>query len=102
MPHALRQSWLLDRRHVLRGVGVSLATPAILRFRQRTPTGFRRASLEVLPRSAYLLSAESRWDWEHRIVPGEQLRCSITFRKNTPASCSTGANAGGRAAGWNA
>jgi hypothetical protein len=27
MPHALRQSWLLDRRHVLRGVGVSLALP---------------------------------------------------------------------------
>ena len=29
MPHALRQSWLLDRRHVLRGVGVSLALPLL-------------------------------------------------------------------------
>lgn len=29
MPHALRQNWLLDRRHVLRGVGVSLALPLL-------------------------------------------------------------------------
>jgi hypothetical protein len=27
-----------------------------------------------------LLSEESRWEWEHRITPGEQLRFSITFR----------------------
>jgi len=31
-------------------------------------------------RSAYLLSGEARWDWEHRITPGDQLRFSITFR----------------------
>lgn len=29
MAHVLRQSWLLDRRHVLRGVGVSLALPLL-------------------------------------------------------------------------
>jgi alkylated DNA repair dioxygenase AlkB len=61
-------------------VGISLNSPAILRFRQRTPAGFRRASLEVAPRSAYLLSGECRWEWEHRITPGDQLRFSITFR----------------------
>jgi alkylated DNA repair protein (DNA oxidative demethylase) len=72
--------WHRDRDVFDRVVGISLASPAILRFRQRTATSFRRASLEVLPRSAYLLSGESRWDWEHRIVPGEQLRFSITFR----------------------
>jgi DNA oxidative demethylase len=59
---------------------VSLNTPATLRFRQRTGSGFRRASLDVSPRSAYLISGESRWDWEHSIVPGEQLRFSVTFR----------------------
>ena len=27
-----------------------------------------------------LLSGEARYDWEHRITPGDQLRFSITFR----------------------
>jgi alkylated DNA repair dioxygenase AlkB len=59
---------------------VSLASPAKLRFRRRTPAGFQRASLEVEPRSAYLLTGEVRHDWEHSIAPGEQLRFSITLR----------------------
>jgi alkylated DNA repair protein (DNA oxidative demethylase) len=72
--------WHRDRDVFDQVVGISLASPAKLRFRQRTASGFRRASLEVAPRSAYLLSGESRWDWEHRITPGDQLRFSITFR----------------------
>ena len=72
--------WHRDRDVFEQVVGLSLATPATLRFRQRTSTGFRRVGLEVAPRSAYLLSDESRWDWEHRITPGDQLRFSITFR----------------------
>ena len=72
--------WHRDRDVFDKVVGISLGTPAILRFRQRIPTGFRRASVEVQPRSAYLLSGEARWDWEHRITPGDQLRFSITFR----------------------
>src|SRR3954452_22179886 len=54
--------WHRDRDVFDRVVGVSLGTPATLRFRQRTPDGFRRASLEVMPRSAYLLSGEARHD----------------------------------------
>ena len=61
-------------------VGFSLLTPATLRFRRRKPGGFDRANLDVAPRSAYLLTGEVRWDWEHRIVPGDELRFSITFR----------------------
>ena len=72
--------WHKDRDVFDQVVGVSLGTPAVLRFRQRTPGGFRRAALEVAPRSAYLLSGEVRRDWEHRITPGDQLRYSITFR----------------------
>lgn len=72
--------WHRDRDVFDKVVGISLATSAILRFRQRTAAGFRRAILEVAPRSAYLLSGPSRWDWEHRITPGDQLRLSITFR----------------------
>jgi alkylated DNA repair protein (DNA oxidative demethylase) len=72
--------WHKDRDVFEQVVGISLGTPTVLRFRQRTPTGFRRASIEVAPRSAYLLSGEARWEWEHRITPGDQLRFSITFR----------------------
>ena len=72
--------WHRDRDVFDKVVGISLATPATLRFRRRKPGGFDRASLDVAPRSAYLLSGEVRWDWEHRITPGEQLRFSITFR----------------------
>jgi len=72
--------WHRDRDVFEKVVGVSLNTPATLRFRQRTATGFRRANLEVAPRSAYLLSGEARHDWEHSISPGGSLRFSITFR----------------------
>jgi DNA oxidative demethylase len=72
--------WHRDRDVFDQVVGISLATPAILRFRQRIPTGFRRVNLEVVPRSAYLLSEEARYEWEHSISPGHQLRFSITFR----------------------
>jgi len=72
--------WHKDRDVFDRVVGVSLGTPAVLRFRRRRPDGFDRVNLEVEPRSAYLLSGEARHGWEHRITPGEQLRFSITFR----------------------
>ena len=72
--------WHRDRDVFDKVVGVSLASPAKLRFRRRTPTGFQRASLLVEPRSAYLLRGEVRHDWEHSIAPGEQLRFSITLR----------------------
>ena len=72
--------WHRDRDVFEQVVGISLATPATLRFRQRTANGFRRAIVAVEPRSAYLLSGESRWEWEHSISPGDQLRFSITFR----------------------
>ena len=72
--------WHKDRSVFERVVGVSLNSPATLRFRQRTANGFRRFSLPVEPRSAYLLSGEARHDWEHSIAPGETLRFSITFR----------------------
>jgi alkylated DNA repair dioxygenase AlkB len=72
--------WHKDRSVFDRVVGVSLGSPATLRFRQRTTSGFRRFSLPVEPRSAYLLSGEARHEWEHSVAPGDQLRFSITFR----------------------
>lgn len=72
--------WHRDRDVFDQVVGISLHTPARLRFRRRTATGFNRVSQEVLPRSIYLLSGEVRHDWEHSIAAGEELRFSVTFR----------------------
>lgn len=72
--------WHRDRPVFDRVAGVSLGTPARLRFRRRTAAGFDRTALDVAPRSAYLLSGEARHEWEHSIAPGHALRCSITFR----------------------
>jgi alkylated DNA repair dioxygenase AlkB len=72
--------WHRDRDVFEDVVGFSFGTPAVLRFRQRSEAGFRRVNLDLTPRSAYLLSGEARHDWEHRIVAGERLRFSITFR----------------------
>ena len=72
--------WHKDRTVFDRVVGVSLNSPADLRFRQRAGSTFRRFSLPVEPRSAYLLSREARYAWEHSIALADQLRFSITFR----------------------
>jgi alkylated DNA repair dioxygenase AlkB len=72
--------WHRDRSVFEDVVGVSLATPALLRFRRRREGGFDRESVQVEPRSAYLLSGPARHEWEHSIAPGDTLRFSITFR----------------------
>ena len=69
--------------------GISLLSPCRMRFRPYVspgtpaPPGSRRtATHEVLlaPRSAYLLTGESRNAYEHSIPPVAELRYSITFR----------------------
>ena len=72
--------WHRDRPQFDKVVGISLGAPTVMRFRQRTATGFRRASIRLEPRSAYLLSDDVRHDWEHSIAPHEALRFSVTFR----------------------
>ena len=72
--------WHRDRPVFETVVGISLGSPAALRFRRRKPGGFDRVSVEVERRSAYLLSASARHDWEHSIAPGDTLRFSITWR----------------------
>jgi len=72
--------WHRDRPQFGTVVGISLGGGTTLRFRQRTDSGFRRASLELARRSAYLLSGEVREQWEHGIAAHDSLRYSITFR----------------------
>ncbi len=64
-------------------VGISLAGTARMRFRRYPPVAPKKAdvlSLELAPRSAYVLRAEARWGWQHSVAPTPALRYSITFR----------------------
>lgn len=72
--------WHRDRPQFAKVVGITLAGSATLRFRRRIDGGFQRTSIELAPRSAYLLSGEAREQWEHGIAAHEALRYSITFR----------------------
>ena len=72
--------WHRDKPHFEEVVGVSLLSPCTFRFRRRDGAAWERLSLNVAPRSAYLLSGAARHLWEHSIPPGEGDRYSITFR----------------------
>ena len=62
--------------------GVSLAASTRMRFRPFPPAKDRKSilSLELAPRSAYILRGDARWRWQHSIPPTKALRYSITFR----------------------
>jgi alkylated DNA repair dioxygenase AlkB len=62
--------------------GISLASSCRMRFRPFPPRKDRRSalSLELTPRSAYVLRGDARWRWQHSIPPTKTLRYSITFR----------------------
>lgn len=72
--------WHRDRPEYGKVVGVSFASACILRFRRPHGHGWRRESVLLQPRSAYLLDGDVRQDWQHSIMPGDRLRYSVTFR----------------------
>ncbi len=72
--------WHRDRRVFEHVVGVSLGSPAIMRFRRRAGTRFQRFKAPLPPRSIYHLSGEARHEWEHSIAEMGRPRWSITFR----------------------
>ena len=64
-------------------VGVSLLGTARMRFRRYPPVAPKKTdvlSLELAPRSGYVLRGEARWGWQHSVAPTPALRYSITFR----------------------
>ncbi len=64
-------------------VGISLASAARMRLRPYPPRDNKREgviTLELAPRSAYVISGDARWRWQHSIPPTKALRYSITFR----------------------
>lgn len=72
--------WHRDRSVFGDVVGISLLSPARLRFRRKQGAKWERAAIEVEQRSAYLLTGPARREWEHSIPAVESLRYSITFR----------------------
>jgi alkylated DNA repair dioxygenase AlkB len=72
--------WHRDKAQFDEVVGVSLLAPCSLRFRRKSGATWKRASLVVEPRSAYLLSGPARTVWEHSIPVLDRLRYSITLR----------------------
>jgi alkylated DNA repair protein (DNA oxidative demethylase) len=72
--------WHRDRPVFGDVIGISLLSPAPLRFRRRAGAKWQRFTLPAEPRSIYLLRGPSRSEWEHSLTPVEALRYSITFR----------------------
>ena len=72
--------WHKDRPEFEDVIGISLGAPCVFRFRRKQGTRWERASIELQPRSAYLMRGAARWDWQHSIPPVDKLRYSITFR----------------------
>jgi alkylated DNA repair dioxygenase AlkB len=60
-------------------IGVSLLAGCALRFRLKT-TEWRRATVNLPPRSVYVLRGPAREVWEHSISRVPERRYSITFR----------------------
>jgi alkylated DNA repair dioxygenase AlkB len=77
--------WHRDKSVFEEVVGVSLLSPCIFRLRRETGSGWKRASLTLEPRSAYLLAGPSRTEWEHSIPAVSSLRYSVTFRRLRPS-----------------
>jgi alkylated DNA repair dioxygenase AlkB len=76
--------WHRDNEGFEHVIGVSLS--GWCRLRLRPLRRFERhlpkevTSIELEPRSAYLLQDDSRWQYQHSIPPTRGLRYSITFR----------------------
>ena len=60
--------------------GISFQSPCLMRFQRKTADKRLVYEIELEPRSAYILSGEVRYKWQHSIPPTPDLRFSLTFR----------------------
>jgi alkylated DNA repair dioxygenase AlkB len=71
-------------------IGISLGAPCRMRFRKDSrvrPKKLNRdeiLSIELQPRSIYLMSGASRESWQHSIPPVKELRYAIMMRTLRP------------------
>jgi DNA oxidative demethylase len=60
-------------------IGISLASSCRMRLKPYKGEG-KIVSIELEPRSSYVISSEARWNYQHSIPAVKELRYSITFR----------------------
>jgi len=78
--------WHRDIPHFGVAVGISLGAPCRMRFRKANRRRSKNKnrdeilSIELQPRSIYLMSGASREMWQHSIPPVKELRYSIVMR----------------------
>ncbi|TPI17285.1 alpha-ketoglutarate-dependent dioxygenase AlkB [Mesorhizobium sp. B4-1-3] len=72
--------WHRDKPHFELVAGVSLLAPCSFRLRRRNGASWDRETIEVEPRSVYLMAGPARNEWEHSIPPVEHHRYSVTLR----------------------
>ena len=72
--------WHRDRPVFGDVIGISLGSACRFRFRRKRGASWERKSLQLAPRSVYLLRGSARHEWQHSIPPVEALRYSVTFR----------------------
>jgi alkylated DNA repair dioxygenase AlkB len=78
--------WHRDIPHFGVVVGISLGTACRMRFRKYSRVRSKNLhrdeilSIELQPRSIYLMSGDSREVWQHSIPPVKELRYSILMR----------------------
>jgi alkylated DNA repair dioxygenase AlkB len=72
--------WHRDKPHFDLVAGVSLLSSCSFRLRRKNGAAWDRETVEVEPRSVYLMAGPARNEWEHSIPPVEHHRYSVTFR----------------------
>jgi alkylated DNA repair dioxygenase AlkB len=72
--------WHRDKAVFREVVGISLLSSCRFRLRRKNGDKWERITLDLEPRSAYLLDGSARSEWEHSIPAVEELRYSVTYR----------------------
>jgi alkylated DNA repair dioxygenase AlkB len=72
--------WHRDKPHFELVAGVSVLAPCSFRLRRKNGATWERGTIEVEPRSVYLMAGPARHEWEHSIPPVADHRYSVTFR----------------------
>jgi DNA oxidative demethylase len=79
-PEGAPIGWHRDSPSYEQVVGLSLLSPARMRFRRGSAEERVVWEQPLERRSGYVLAGEARWKWEHHVPPAKSLRYSITFR----------------------
>ena len=79
-PEGAQIGWHRDAPMFGTVAGISLLSPARMRFRRGRTGAWETAELVLEPRSGYVLAGDARTKWQHHVPPAASERYSITFR----------------------